>query len=257
MSGHRKKSKRRKMTEVSLGGTLAAVFAAPTRGLAPYVAPMILPMTTSLAEHLLSELSRKNVVIVEAALQAAELDPEEFYGILTGDPAMMALTQQILSAASVTGNEDKLRILGALLGGVAASRGQTLDETAFIVAALRDIEEPHTVILDVLHRPAPDEAEQKLVTANTLSGAVKFHAERTENELMAWAPGAWLPEQVQDEVPLPAEFIPICLSVLARHGLAQTVATLGGGQRFQITNFGQRMLEAMTHAAGTGIPPER
>jgi hypothetical protein len=163
---------------------------------------------------------------------------------------MMALTQQILSAASVTGNEHKLRILGALLGGAAAGHGETLGETRLIVAALSDIEEPHTAILEVLNGPAPDEEQQKRGTANALSGGMKAYSERTGDELVAWAAGAWLPAQVQAESPVPAEFVPVCLSVLARHNLARAVATQGGGQRFQITDFGRGMLAAMSHAAG-------
>src|SRR5215472_4800878 len=102
----------RNMAAVAVGGTLAVTLGAATGPLAPFTAAAILPLTTRMAELILGELSRKNGVVAAAALQASGLDPDEFCDILAGDPAKMGLAQKILWAASTTGSEGHLRILG-------------------------------------------------------------------------------------------------------------------------------------------------
>ena len=170
-------------TAVALGGTLAATLGAATGPLAPFTAAAILPLTTRMAELMLAELGRKNSVVTAAALHASGLDPEEFCEILAGDPAEMGLAQKILWVASTSGNEDHLRVLGGLLGGAVAASGDKLNETRLIVAALDDIDAPHTAVLEVLTRPAPDEEEQKRATAGALSGgftiSLQAHRGRT------------------------------------------------------------------------------
>jgi hypothetical protein len=244
----------REMGSASLGAALAVILGAATGPLAPVTAAMATPLTTRMMELIFSEWGRKSNVVTAAAMQASGLGPDEFCGILADDPALMGLAQRILWAASISGHEHKLRVLGGLLGGAVASRGDKLDETGLIVAALADIDVPHTVVLEVLTRPTPDEDGQKRQTAGALSGGFSIPPPRSGTDLMTWEPGAWLPEQIQNELPLPPGFVLACLSVLTRHGLAQTVGTYGGGQRFKITGFGQAMLEAMglPDAAGTG-----
>jgi hypothetical protein len=229
---------RGEMASKALGATLAAVLGAATGPLAPFTTGAITPLMTRMAELIIAECSRKNNVVVATALHTSGFGPDEFSEILAGDPALMGLTQRILWTASITGSEHKLRILGSLLGGV--SRGEKLDETGLIVAALTDLETPHIAVLNVLARPAPDEQEQKRATAGALSGGLRIAPERTGNELMSWAAGAWLPEQIQDELPLPPGFVLGCLSVLTRHNLAHALATYGGGQRFRLQILGAR-----------------
>jgi len=62
-------------------------------------------------------------VVTESALGASGLGPDELGDALTGDPDMIALTQKVLEAAAASGNEQKLRGLGELLGRAAANPG--------------------------------------------------------------------------------------------------------------------------------------
>jgi hypothetical protein len=214
-------------------------------------------------ELIFSEWGRKGNLVTAAALQASGLGPDEFSGILAGDPALMGLAQRILWVASISGNDHKLRVLGGLLGGVVASRGDKLDETGLIVAALTDIDVPHTAVLEVLTRPAPDDEKYARKAAadaeaarakeeNPASFTIPPH--RDPDELLAYEPGAWLPEQIEEQLPMPPGFVRACLSVLTRHDLARALVAYGGAQRFKITDFGRAMLEAMSQpvAAGTG-----
>lgn len=243
MSDPQESPDRGEMASKALGATLAAILGAATGPLALFTTAAIAPLMTRMAELIFAEWARKNDVVVATALQTSGLGPDEFSGILAGDPELMGLTQRILGAASITGSEDKLRILGQLLGG--ASRGERLDETSLIVAALTDLEPPHIAVLNILARPAPDEEEQRRTTAGTLGGGMRISPERTGDEPVSWAAGAWLPSHIQDELPLAPGFVLGCLSVLTRHNLTRTLATYGGGQRFQITDFGRAMLDAM------------
>jgi hypothetical protein len=210
-----------------------------------------------MAELIFSEWSRKNNVVTAAAVQTSGLDPDAFCDILEGDPALMVLAQRILWVASISGDEHKLRVLGGLLGGAIASSGDKLDETGLIVAALADIDAPHTAVLEILARPAPDEERYAAKAAEDAEAArataanprsFRIPPRRDAAELMAYEPYAWLPGQIEEQLPLPPGFTRACLSVLARHDLARALSTYGGGQRFKITEFGTAMLNAMTQA---------
>jgi hypothetical protein len=67
-------------------------------------------------ELIFSEWSRKGNVVTAAAMRASGLGPNEFCGILGGDPGSDGAGTRILWAASISGNEHKLRVLGGLLG---------------------------------------------------------------------------------------------------------------------------------------------
>lgn len=208
-------------------------------------------------ERVAAEWTRKSEVMADAAMDTSGLgDPEEFCEILYGDPDLIALSQRILWAASVSGKTHQLQTLGALLGGAVARRGDRLDETQLLVTALADVEETHVLVLEVLSRPAPDDDDQRRVAEGALRGGVHFAGDRTGKEPMTWEPGgAWLPEQVEAEVPMTPEFVFGVLSALTRHGLARSLATLDGGQRFRITDLGRALLEVMNSLRGRAQPP--
>jgi len=101
-------------------------------------------------ERVAAEWRRKNNVVADSALQTSILDtPERLAEVLTGDPSMIALTQKILFAAAVTGNERNLRAFGALLGGAVRRHGDWPEETNLLIDALADLEDLHVMIMDV------------------------------------------------------------------------------------------------------------
>jgi len=142
--------------------------------------------------------------------------------------------QRILFAARMSANEQKLRALGGLLGGVVAARGDHLDEASVLVTILSDIEAPQVVTLDVLCGDPPDADEQR-----------RDAAERG----MSGIEPTWLVSQVQAELPIAAELALACLSDLVRHGLAETASLYGVGFRYRITAFGRSFAAIMTRAA--------
>jgi hypothetical protein len=210
------------MAVSSVGATLAVILAAGTGQLAPAVAAAATPFTIRMVQKAAAEWSRKSNVIADTALQVSGLgDPAEFCEALTGSPEMIALSQKILWAASLTGNDRKLRGLGALLGRAVKRRGDRLDETHLLADALTDLEAPHVVVMDVIAVPAP------------------------ENR-----PG-WLAEQVQAEVEMEPELVLACLNALTRHGLAATDQNVYGAvPQFYLTNLGRALADLMRRAAG-------
>jgi hypothetical protein len=228
---------------VNVAGAAFGVFlAAGTGPLAPFLAPTITPLTTRMAQKVAAEWSRKSGLIAETAVQASRLsDAEEFCGTLTGDPEMIALTQKILWAASMTGNEHKLRAFGALLGGAVGRRGERLDETQLLVTTLADLDTPHMIILDVITGLAPDAEGQTTGSGTPIDPAAN----------------GWLPGQMEDKVPLEPALIPACLNELVHHGLAGTQATYGGGQRFLITDYGRALATAMHAQAPDSLEPAK
>lgn len=202
------------------GGTFAAFLAIPTGPFAPLAAAAMTPATTLMSERIAREWCRKTRMVDESVQATSGLSPEDLGDVLTGDPEMIALTQRVLDAAASSGNEKKLRGLGALLGRAAANPGDRLDETQVLVAALADLEGPHLLVLDILTQQPPVE----------------------------WA--GWAPSQVRERVSMGPEFVLACLNALTRHGLAAPVSGTGlaGGeeQGFKITLLGQAIAAAMS-----------
>src|SRR6266567_3053164 len=73
------------------------------RSLAPVTAAAMTPLTTRMVELAAAEWRRKSSVVADSALRTSGVgDPEDFCRAPDGDPDMIALTQKILFAASVT-----------------------------------------------------------------------------------------------------------------------------------------------------------
>ena len=162
---------------------------------------------------------RKTSVVAETALSTAGIaDTEAFCDALTSDPDMIALTQKILFAAAVTGNDRKLRALGAALGR--ATHGHRLDETNILIDALTAIEEAHVIVMEVMASEAP------------------------ENR-----PG-WLSQHIQAKVPLEPDLVLAVLSTLTRHGLASSDRNVYGAvDQYMLTRFGHLVLDLIEQAA--------
>jgi hypothetical protein len=243
----------------TLGLVFAAILGAVGGPAAPYLTAALTPATSRLMEQVAAEWTRKGGVVAQAALSASGLtDPEEFCEILSGDPELIALAQKIASAAAESGNIHKLRALGALLGGAVARRGDRVDETHLLVAALAAIETPHIVVLDLLMRPEPDDEKYRekaeAETAGTREsrpGTFTVPPHRDGGEPMSgYEPSAWLPEQIREQSPMEPGFALACLSVLSSHNLVAALGTYGGGARYKITDFGRALVKVMSQAAG-------
>ncbi len=62
---------------------------------------------------------------------------------------------------------------------------------------------------------------------------------------MAYEPGAWLPEDIQQKAPMDRRFVLACLSGLTRHNLVTAIGTLDGGSRFKITDLGATLVQVI------------
>ncbi len=192
-------------------GAILGCVALPAGPLAAAAAgAMITPYTTRLVELAAAEWRRKSDLVGETAVAASGLGIEQFCEVLAGDQELLAPAQRILWAASVSGNEHKLRTLGQLLGGAVKDRGDRLDEVQVLAAALADLEAPHVAVLDVLTRPAPGEPS---------------------------GPGWWRPAEVEANIPMDPGFVLGCLNTLVRHGLATNTPGLNGVSNFALTEL--------------------
>ncbi len=211
-----------------VSGAFAAILALPAGPAAPVIAGLAAPLIARGAERVAAEWRRKTTVVADTALSVGVfIDPEAFCDALTSDSGMIALTQKILFAAAVTGNDRKLRALGAVLGRAAQDR--RLDETNLLIDALAAIEDPHVLVMGVLAREAPESR-----------------------------PG-WLAQHVQAQVALEPELVLAVLSTLTRYGLAGTNRdNYGAVDQYMLTRFGHLVLDVMRQAASAeGAGAER
>jgi hypothetical protein len=192
---------------------------------------MLTPYTIRLIELAAAEWHCKSELVANTALAASGLGEEDFCARLSGSPDLIALAQKILWAASTSGNEDKLRTLGQLLGGTVKDRGDRLDEAQVLAAALADLEAPHVAVLDVLTGPVP-------AHKSGIKNADGFSFDTS------W----WQADQVQADTPMDPEFVAACLNTLTRHGLATTVPGLDGIASFSLTKLGRALAEVMHQA---------
>jgi hypothetical protein len=186
------------MAVVAIGAAFAAILAAGTGPLAPIIAAAATPLTTRMAELAAAEWRRKTDVVAESALEYSGLDPEDFCDALGGDPALMALAQKILLAASLSGNDRKLRALGSLLGDAMATH--RLEENGLLVDALADFEDSQARVLNVLAGVAPDDEDVRRLAGEPMTAS---------------DPSRWLLADVETKVPLASEFVLACVNTSA------------------------------------------
>jgi hypothetical protein len=201
------------------------------------------PLAAEFIQRMLAEWQRKASVVAETALSWSGMqdDPEGFVRSLSDDPRLTALAQRIAFAANVTGNDQKLRALGQILGGAIKARGDRLDEAEVLTSVFTDIGSAEVLALEVLAGD-PQNAEQQRQAAKVTD---QPHP----------AP-LWTVEEVQDALPMDPGFAQACLSVLARYGLAEAVNTYGQIQPYRITEFGRGFLNVVQAAAeGPGSAP--
>ena len=159
------------------------------------------------------------------------MSDDEFFERLVGTPGLTELAQKILWAAWMSGNEDKLRTLGQLLGGAIKDRGDRIDEAQVLAGALTDLEVPHVAVLDVLTGPAPEHEAMLAQVAGDMSA------------------GWWSSAQVEASINLePRGVVLACLGTLVRHGLAEVQTGYGGQQKYRLTELGREMADVMSRA---------
>jgi hypothetical protein len=220
-----------------LGGPLAA--AAGVAGV---------PYGVELVRHAQAELARKGNVIGDAALEASQMNADEFYEALLTRPELAALMEKIARAAAESGYEAKIRALGTLLGGAAARNGRPFNETTYLIDVLADIDEPDVRVLEILTNQPPD-SDIANRPGQSLSGGLAISSERSPDQPLTSAPNSWLPSHVDQQLSMTSGLGLAALSRLTRHGLAEELGTYGGGSRFVITDLGRALLEVMNPGA--------
>ena len=212
-------------TGLGLAALLGCV-ALPVGPVAAAVAGAALtPYTTRMVELAAAEWHHKSELIAATAAATSGLDEEEFCARLSGNPDLIALAHKILWAASMSGNEHKLRTLGQLLGGAVKDRGNRLDETQILAAVLAELEAPHVVILDLLSRPE-EEYRERMNTTGPLAG-------------LFW----WRQDLVEANTPMNRAFVLACLNALNRYGLV-----FEHNARYALTELGLALAKVMRQA---------
>ena len=182
------------------------------------------PLAERFAALVGAELRGKPQLLADATLAGArrvnpEISEERVGEVLVEDDAVRALTIRVLEATRRTAREDKLRALGLILSQVAADPDR-IDEDRLIAAALDDLE------------AAPQIETLRLIA----------------EQVPADPPDArgWLDSEIEERTSLSAGAVLASLGTLTRHGLAQTLGGLGGGDSYRLTELGRAVLTVIS-----------
>lgn len=200
-----------------IGGQLGAATAEA-------VGPLLTPLMEAWVAKMRQELLRRGRVVAAGAAEASSLEEGDVVQRLLDSDGLQPLVARVLEAAARSGNKAKLGMLGAVLGEAVSSRPRSIDESLLIVAALEDLEGAHLRVLEALE------------------GVPDFQNPDVR----------WTSEGIDRAVPdLTAIGRSTAIGGLIRHGLVDTT-TVFDGTGYQITDFGQAMLEAFRLRSAAG-----
>jgi hypothetical protein len=192
---------------ISLGGPFGALAGA-----------VLAPAMQRLVARSLAEFHRRGDILTDSAAKTSGMTAEQVSARVTDDIHLQPLVFEILDVAARTNNDEKLRVLGRVLGQAVVSGDS--DEAKMITRTLRDLEPTHVAVLGRFPRDLPTDDEDH--------GQTRTHA------------------QVKEDNPeIPGAVVDAAMGALVRHSLVVQLSVLWNGHpSYQLTGFGRAMLEA-------------
>ena len=142
----------------TLGGLAGLAIGGPEGAIAGVTATPALSRWMSLC---LAEFKRRGEAVAEAAAVSAHRSEAEVLDCVVSDVGLQPLVSRVADAVAHTDSQEKLRLLGTVLGEAISNRPKRLDEDFLIVAALDDLQAVHLKVMEVLEQPAnPADADQ-------------------------------------------------------------------------------------------------
>lgn len=180
-----------------------------------------------------AELARTRSVALGAAEDLTGMTREELGDRIAANPRLVPIAVRVLWQAGMTGQDEVLEALGAVLGDAAADPGKA-DEAEVLLLGIEAIRRQHIALLRVMAGTPRWKSEDPEPYADLQPAEVTAldEAERWNVEALAEAAGV-----TEDEAALTA-------TGLANAGFARALSAFGG-TGYQVTEMGQTLLEVL------------
>jgi hypothetical protein len=182
------------------------------------------PFAAKVWDEVSSDARRRGGEALSYTQTATSLNDEEFERLVTDSERTRLLTGVMLSAASRTVWDGKLRTLGrSLASGLLATDEAIIDCEQMIMAAIADLEAPHLSLLDLLVSYTPirrvGQQEPEKIEIPTYSYYFSSHLP-PEEQRWAARDREWTVEQIGFARPRLVTVLSSLLGTLQGHGLA-------------------------------------
>ncbi|RNM12226.1 hypothetical protein [Nocardioides pocheonensis] len=180
-----------------------------------------------------AELARTRSIALRAAEDLAGMTREDLGERIAANPKLVPIAARVLWQAGMTGQDEVLEALGAVLGNAAAHPDRA-DEAEVLLLGIEALRRQHIALLRVMAGPPqwksnePEPYQDLQPVQVTALG----EAERWNVEALAEASG-----MTDDQAALAA-------TGLSNAGFARALSVLGG-TGFQVTEMGQVLLEVL------------
>jgi hypothetical protein len=223
-SGQGKRKDKYQRTAAVAAGAALGLPLGPAGAVVGAAAGVLLePLAAKIWDEVTGDARHRGGEALAYAKTATSLNDEEFERVISDSERSRLLTGTMLSAASRTVWDGKLRTLGqSLASGVLATDEAAIDTEQMILAAIADMEAPHLSLLDLLvsytsirrmGQQAPEKVkvpEYSHAIGLQFSGAPKWAVRNRE----------WTVEQINFSRPSLTAVLSSLLGTLQRHGLA-------------------------------------
>jgi hypothetical protein len=143
----------------TLGGLAGLAMGGPVGAIAGVAAT---PALSKWMVRIFDELRGRGDVVAEAAAVSARRSEAEVLDCIVSDVGLQPMVSRVVEAVAHTDSEEKLRLLGAVLGEAIHNRPSRLDEDFLIIAALDELQPVHLRVMEVLEQPAnPEDPDQR------------------------------------------------------------------------------------------------
>lgn len=200
-------------------------------GMIPLLGPLLEPLGRRLTTAIREEWQRASSKALKAAERVSQMSREDLAEAIAADPRLVPLATRVLFQAGMTGQDETLAALGAVLGNAVRHRDQ-IDEVEILLGAVAEIRRPHVVVLRVL------DSEPPIVRGRN---AQPEPGESLEGPIRHWHDSN-IPQHV---TAMSEHFTRLAVIGLVNAGLVSESLGYGGDNRYLVTDLGGALLDVL------------
>lgn len=200
-------------------------YASALTSMVPVVGPLASPLVKRLARASVEEQRRNRSRALAAAERVSGLSREDLGEHIADHPELIPLLARVLHAAAMTGQEDILAGLGAVLGKAVGDDPERLDEAEFILGIMADLRRQHIHVLRCLSQ-----------IPTSMRGMPRYPP-------LTPGPSRWSQEELLYRTAMREDLTLAALTALVNYGLIKRIDYADADSAWELTNLGKDMVE--------------